>query len=236
MSFETSVGTSDADSITVMGRDLARELMGKVTLTELAFLRRAAAHAHAGGDAPVRRGARLARRPRAHAHRPRRAAHPYRARPNPYRGRSRPGCWGPEASSWVSWRTRCASSTRRATTWTARWRASWRRAGASPGSDTRSTRCEDPRTPRIYAIAEETGLTGPYLARLSELAAAHARQTGRGAADQRRRRGRRRAGRPRASRPAAARIRAAGADRGVARSPRGRDAEPYRDAPLPRGG
>src|SRR3954465_15368322 len=38
MSFETSVGTSDADSITVMGRDLARDLMGKTTLTELAFL------------------------------------------------------------------------------------------------------------------------------------------------------------------------------------------------------
>src|SRR5919109_4736499 len=38
MSFETSVGTADADSITVMGRDLANDLMGKATLTELAFL------------------------------------------------------------------------------------------------------------------------------------------------------------------------------------------------------
>ena len=38
MSFETSVGTSDTDSITVMGRDLANDLMGKATLTELAFL------------------------------------------------------------------------------------------------------------------------------------------------------------------------------------------------------
>src|SRR5215211_5319946 len=38
MSFETSVGTSDADSITVMGRDLAGDLMGRVTLSELAFL------------------------------------------------------------------------------------------------------------------------------------------------------------------------------------------------------
>src|SRR5918999_1477124 len=37
-SFRTSVGASDADSITVMGRDVARELMGNVTLTELAFL------------------------------------------------------------------------------------------------------------------------------------------------------------------------------------------------------
>src|ERR671935_3185847 len=38
MSFETSVGTSDADSITVMGRDLSKELLGQVTFTELAFL------------------------------------------------------------------------------------------------------------------------------------------------------------------------------------------------------
>src|SRR5918997_1329345 len=38
MSFKTSVGTSDADSITVMGRDVTRELMGATTLTELAFL------------------------------------------------------------------------------------------------------------------------------------------------------------------------------------------------------
>src|SRR4051794_1689799 len=33
----TSVGTSDAESITLMGRDV-RELMGSTTLTELAFL------------------------------------------------------------------------------------------------------------------------------------------------------------------------------------------------------
>src|SRR5215208_4534379 len=38
MTLETSVGTSDADSITVMGRDLAGDLMGKATLSELAFL------------------------------------------------------------------------------------------------------------------------------------------------------------------------------------------------------
>jgi citrate synthase len=39
---------------------------------------------------------------------------------------------------------------------------------------------EDPRTPRIYAIAEETGKLGPHLRRLRELAEAHRRQTGRG--------------------------------------------------------
>src|SRR3954467_5339510 len=34
----TGIGASDADSITLMGRDLANDLMGKVTLTELTFL------------------------------------------------------------------------------------------------------------------------------------------------------------------------------------------------------
>ena len=34
----TGVGTSDADSMTLMGRDVPGELMGHVTLTELAFL------------------------------------------------------------------------------------------------------------------------------------------------------------------------------------------------------
>jgi citrate synthase len=40
-------------------------------------------------------------------------------------------------------------------------------------------RVQDPRTPRIYEIAAETGLTGTYLSRLREVAAAHARQAGR---------------------------------------------------------
>jgi citrate synthase len=36
--WRTSIGTSDADSITVQGRDLASELMGHVSFTELSFL------------------------------------------------------------------------------------------------------------------------------------------------------------------------------------------------------
>jgi citrate synthase len=39
-------------------------------------------------------------------------------------------------------------------------------------------KAEDPRTPRIYAIAEETGLLGDYLAKLREVAAAYTAQTG----------------------------------------------------------
>src|SRR3954447_26063101 len=35
--YPTSIGTSDADSITLLGRDLAGELMGEVGFAELAF-------------------------------------------------------------------------------------------------------------------------------------------------------------------------------------------------------
>jgi citrate synthase len=38
---------------------------------------------------------------------------------------------------------------------------------------------QDPRTPRIYEIAEENGLMGTYLTRLRAVSAAHASQTGR---------------------------------------------------------
>ena len=38
---------------------------------------------------------------------------------------------------------------------------------------------EDPRTPRMYAIAEQTGQLGPNLQALRWVAAAHAEQTGR---------------------------------------------------------
>jgi citrate synthase len=38
---------------------------------------------------------------------------------------------------------------------------------------------QDPRTPRIYAIAEETRQLGPHLRRLHEVAETHRRQTGR---------------------------------------------------------
>ena len=56
MSFETSVGTSDADSITVMGRDLSKELLGAgsvflgVVEETAAFLARIAARADGSED------------------------------------------------------------------------------------------------------------------------------------------------------------------------------------------
>jgi citrate synthase len=40
-------------------------------------------------------------------------------------------------------------------------------------------RVEDPRTPRLYELAEQEGVLGPHLRLLREVAAAHERQSGR---------------------------------------------------------
>jgi citrate synthase len=46
-------------------------------------------------------------------------------------------------------------------------------AGRVPGLGHPIHKVQDPRTPRLYAIAEETGTLGPHLALLREVAAAH---------------------------------------------------------------
>jgi citrate synthase len=179
MSFETSVGTSDADSITVMGRDVARDLMGSATLTELAFLvvrRRMptpdetrlldavlvslADH----GLTPTVLAARLT----------------YTGAPESLQGAMAAGLLGGGSvflgvvEDTVRFLDRIGDSDVPAAV--ARELEAGRRI---PGLGHPVHKAEDPRTPRIYAIADETGLTGSYLARLREVAAAHADQTGR---------------------------------------------------------
>ena len=79
--FPTSLGTSDADQIRLLGQDLAADLMGKVGFGELAFWLVAHAPADARGDPGVRGGAGRAGRPRVHPDRDRRPADlPVRAR------------------------------------------------------------------------------------------------------------------------------------------------------------
>ena len=107
MTLETSVGTSDADSITVMGRDLAGELMGKATLTELAFL---VVQRRMPSPDEARLLDAVLVSPR---------GSPIRGRPSRSRGQSPPAFWGRVPSSWASWRTRSASWTPWATTWRA---------------------------------------------------------------------------------------------------------------------
>jgi citrate synthase len=178
MSFETSVGTADADSITVMGRDLSSELMGKVSFTELAFLlvQRRMPSAEEGrlldavlvsladhGLTPTVLAARLT----------------HTGAPESLQGAIAAGLLGAGSvflgvvEDTVRFLDAIGEDVEGAV---AREVEAGRRI---PGLGHPVHKVEDPRTPRIYAIAEETGLAGTYLARLSEVSDAHARQTGR---------------------------------------------------------
>jgi citrate synthase len=178
MSFRTSVGTSDADSITVMGRDLAQDLLGKATLTEVAFLvvqRRSPSPEETRlldavlvsladhGLTPSALAARLT----------------HTGAPESIQGAVAAGLLGAgsvflgvveDAVRFVEEAGDDVSGA------VAREVEAGRRV---PGLGHPIHKLQDPRTPRIYAIAEETGLAGRYLRGLKEVAAAHADQTGR---------------------------------------------------------
>jgi citrate synthase len=176
--FRTSVGTSDADSITVMGRDVASELMGNVTLTELAFLvvqRRMPSPAETRlldavlisladhGLTPIALAARLT----------------HTGAPESLQGAVAAGLLGAGSvflgvvEDSVRFIDEAGDDVNGAV---AREIEAGRRI---PGLGHSVHKVQDPRTPRIYEIADETGLTGRYLRGLREAAAAHAEQTGR---------------------------------------------------------
>jgi citrate synthase len=178
MSFRTSVGTSDADSITVMGKDVAQDLMGQVTLTELAFLvvqRRLPSSAETRlldavlisladhGLTPIALAARLT----------------YTGAPESLQGAVAAGLLGAGSvflgvvEDAVRFIDEAGDDLKGAV---AREVEAGRRI---PGLGHPVHKVQDPRTPRIYEIAGETGLTGRYLDGLREVAAAHAEQTGR---------------------------------------------------------
>src|SRR4029079_632600 len=178
MSFETSVGTSGADSITVMGRDLANDLMGKATLSELAFL-------VVQGRMPTPEGARLfdavlvsladhGLPPTVLA-----ARLTHTGAPESLQGAIAAGLLGAGSvflgvvEDTVRFLDEAGEDVEGAVT---RELEAGRRI---PGLGHPIHKVEDPRTPRIYEIADETGLTGSYLTRLRKLAAAHESQTGR---------------------------------------------------------
>jgi citrate synthase len=178
MTLETSVGTSDTDSITVMGRDLAGDLMGKATFTELAFLvvqRRMPSPEETRlldavlvsladhGLTPTVLAARLT----------------HTGAPESLQGAVAAGLLGAGSvflgvvEDTVRFLDAIGDDVEGGV---ARELEAGRRI---PGLGHPVHRVQDPRTPRIYEIADETGLTGTYLSRLREVAAAHARQAGR---------------------------------------------------------
>src|ERR671910_567926 len=176
--FRTSVGTSDADSITVMGRDVASELMGNVTLTELAFLvvqRRMPSSAETRlldavlisladhGLTPIALAARLT----------------HTGAPESLQGAVAAGLLGAGSvflgvvEDSVRFIDEAGDDVNGAV-------AREIEAGRGiPGLGHPVHKVQDPRTPRIYEIADETGFTGRYLRGLRAVAAAHTEQTGR---------------------------------------------------------
>jgi citrate synthase len=174
--FRTSVGASDADSITVMGRDLS-DLLGRTTLTELAFLlvqRRMPSPDETRlfdavlvsladhGLTPTVLAARLT----------------YTGAPESLQGAVAAGLLGGGSvflgvvEDTVRFLDEAGDDVDGAV---AREIEAGRRV---PGLGHPVHKLQDPRTPRIYEIAGETGLKGSYLERLERVASVHAERTG----------------------------------------------------------
>jgi citrate synthase len=180
----TGVGASDADSITLMGRDLAGELMGRLTLTELAFLlvqRRAPTAEETRlldavlvsladhGLTPIALSARLT----------------YTGAPESLQGAIAAGLLGggsvflgvvEDTATFLAGVLAGGGATREAADRAVR--AAVDAGRRVPGLGHPVHKVQDPRTPRLYALAEETGLLGDHLVLLSHVAAAHRELTG----------------------------------------------------------
>jgi citrate synthase len=173
----TGIGASDADSITLMGRDLASELMGSVTLTELAFLmvqgRMPSPEQTRLLDAVLVSLADHGLTPTVLA-----ARLTHTGAPESIQGAIAAGLLGAGSVflGVVEDTARFLDGVEDAEAAVAREIEAGRRI---PGLGHPVHKRQDPRTPRIYEIAEETGQLGRQLRRLREVAEAHRRQTGR---------------------------------------------------------
>ncbi len=176
----TGIGASTPDTITVRGRNLADELMGHVTFTELAFLL-------VSGEQPTEGQARLldavlvsladhGLTPTVLA-----ARLTYTGAPEALQGAVASGLLGAgsvflgvveDTAVFLQDITDPAGAD-------AAVRARLAAGKRVPGLGHPVHKLEDPRTPRMYAIAEQTGQLGSNLQALRWVAAAHAEQTGR---------------------------------------------------------
>ncbi len=176
----TGIGASTPDTITIRGRNLADELMGRVTFTELAFLLVRGEQPTEGqvrlldavlvsladhGLTPTVLAARLT----------------YTGAPEALQGAVASGLLGAgsvflgvveDTAVFLQDITDAAGAD-------AAVRAQLAAGKRVPGLGHPVHKLEDPRTPRMYAIAEQTGQLGPNLEALRWVAAAHAEQTGR---------------------------------------------------------
>jgi citrate synthase len=185
----TAIGSSTRDAITIRDRDLATELMGRVSFTELAFLLVAGRMPAAGearlldavlvsladhGLTPTVLAARLT----------------YTGAPESLQGSVAAGLLGAgsvflgvveDTAAFLAEVAATADGgdaalARAAESAVAARIAAGRRV---PGLGHPVHKVQDPRTPRIYAIAEETGVLGVNLRLLRLVAAAHEQATGR---------------------------------------------------------
>jgi citrate synthase len=183
----TGIGSSTTDSITVRDRDLANELIGHVSFSELAFLLVA-------GRVPTPEQARLldavlvsladhGLTPTVLA-----ARLTYTGAPESIQGAVAAGLLGAgsvflgvveDTAAFLAAIAGQAgdNALREAAQAAVQTRLSENRR--VPGLGHPIHKQQDPRTPRIYAIAEETGQLGVHLQLLRMVAAAHEKQTGR---------------------------------------------------------
>ncbi len=181
---KTGVGASDADSITLMGRDVASELMGKVTFTELVFLlaqRRLPSEGETRlldtvlvsladhGLTPIALSARLT----------------YTGAPESLQGAMAAGLLGAGSvflgvvEDTARFLEPIAAAPDPAVTAREAVEAEIEAGRRVPGLGHPVHKVRDPRTPRIYEVAQETGTLGPYLRALRLVADAHRDRTGR---------------------------------------------------------
>jgi citrate synthase len=174
----SEIGASDADSITVRGRDLADDLMGRRTFTELAFLLVQGREPTPGqtrlldavlvsladhGLTPTALAARLT----------------HTGAPESLQGAVAAGLLGAGSVflGVVEDTARFLDEVIESDPATAV-RARIESGRRVPGLGHPVHKAQDPRTPRIYAIAEETGTLGDHLRLLREVAKAHEAATG----------------------------------------------------------
>jgi citrate synthase len=180
----TDVGGADADSITVRGRDLAADLMGRVTFTELTFLlvqgRAPEAKETVLLDAVLVSLAEHGLTPTVLA-----ARLTHTGAPESLQGAVAAGLLGAgsvflgvveDTAVFLDHVVAQGGDLEQAAA-----HAVSAAIGAGrriPGLGHPVHKAQDPRTARIYAIAEEQGLVGPHLQALRLVAAAHREATG----------------------------------------------------------
>ena len=189
--FPTSLGTSDADHITLLGQDLAADLMGKVGFGELA-LWLVTQRRPPGRGQGVRGRPGGAGRPRLYADSHRRPAHlPQRARlgsgcagrgparrrlPVPRRHRGR----RPLLADTLAWAAELPHDDAAFDALAlAAVRAAREQRRLVPGLGHPIHKVTDPRTPVLIRIAEEEGTLGPHLRLFEAIGRVHPQVLGR---------------------------------------------------------